>query len=119
MKSNTKSSGLDAFFHNIILALFDHPSIPADLQEVDDVKLVRARNPWGSFEWTGKWSDTDEKSWTERFKKKLGFSKEDDGAFWIEWSDFTLNFEDIYVCRFFEAPKWNTLPRIVSGMRAL
>lgn len=44
-----------------------------DLQEVDDVKLVRARNPWGSFEWTGKWSDNDEKSWTERFKKKLGF----------------------------------------------
>ncbi len=43
------------------------------LQEVDDVKLVRARNPWGSFEWTGKWSDNDEKSWTERFKKKLGF----------------------------------------------
>jgi hypothetical protein len=42
-------------------------------------------------------------------------SKEDDGAFWIEWSDFTLNFEDIYVCRFFEAPKWHTLPRIVSG----
>ena len=36
-----------------------------DLQEVDGVKLVQARNPWGTFEWTGKWSDDDTKSWTE------------------------------------------------------
>ena len=46
-----------------------------------------------TFEWTGKWSDDDTKSWTERFKKKLNYSKADDGAFWIEWSDFTVNFE--------------------------
>jgi hypothetical protein len=88
-----------------------------DLQEVDDIKLVRARNPWGTFEWAGKYSDGDEKSWTERMKKKLNYVKSDDGAFWIEWSDFTVNFEDIYVCRFFDAPKWITTPRINGAWR--
>ena len=40
--------------------------------------LQKVRNPWGRFEWTGGWGDSDVR-WTERMKKKLNFVKADDG----------------------------------------
>ena len=50
-----------------------------------------SRNPWGNFEWQGKWSDTSD-AWDQecnkQVKKLLHFKAEDDGAFWMELDDF-------------------------------
>jgi len=40
--------------------------------EADNNKLVCLRNPWGSSEWTGDWSDESEK-WNKRLKNLVGF----------------------------------------------
>ena len=82
-----------------------------DVQECDDHKLVKLRNPWGRFEWKGAWGDDDPK-WTERMKKKLNLVKADDGVFWMDFIDFTSNFEEVYVCRFFDGGNWITIPQI-------
>jgi hypothetical protein len=54
-----------------------------DVQLVDDVQLLRLRNPWGHKEWNGDWSDKSP-LWTRRMKAKLASSyvDEEDGAFW-------------------------------------
>eukprot|EP00038_Savillea_parva_P011717 m.199580 g.199580 ORF g.199580 m.199580 type:complete len:523 (-) comp20781_c0_seq1:127-1695(-) len=67
----------------------------------DKVKLVQLRNPWGSFEWDGAWSDKD-KNWTtyKNVAKKLKQDGvgEDDGVFWMPYDDFWVNFKQIDVC---------------------
>jgi len=62
-------------------------------------KLLKLRNPWGSGEWTGKWSDNDS-SWTDEYKKHFNFTEgsKDDGLFYMELSDFAKHFEEIYIC---------------------
>mmetsp|Transcript_13890 Transcript_13890/g.26293 ORF Transcript_13890/g.26293 Transcript_13890/m.26293 type:complete len:1904 (+) Transcript_13890:1-5712(+) len=79
-----------------------------DLFTIDvGVNLIQLRNPWGRKEWTGDWSDNSDK-WTRRYRalverrQKKKFVAADDGAFWMEFRDFSIHFEDIYVCRFFE-----------------
>ena len=49
-----------------------------------EVKLVKLRNPWGSGEWTGDWSDKSN-LWTPELKQKCGFKEGDDGIFFIEF----------------------------------
>lgn len=55
------------------------------------VELLQVRNPWGSNEWQGDWSDSSTK-WTPEAKKLLNFQAKDDGIFWISKDDF---------CRFY------------------
>lgn len=47
------------------------------------VLLLQLRNPWGRFEWKGKWGDEDP-LWQRHpeVKAKLRFKKTDDGLFW-------------------------------------
>jgi len=78
------------------------------LVEIDGHRLVQLRNPWGRKEWTGDWSDKSS-LWTRRLKAKLNFKDEEDGTFWMSFLDFTVHFEDVYVCRFFdEQLGWKT-----------
>ena len=84
--------------HVMALELGDHPQ---DLQKMVGLveqhaysvlsvadadgrgRLVQIRNPWGRFEWRGDWGDESSK-WTEKLKAKLGWTKEDDGIFWMD-----------------------------------
>jgi hypothetical protein len=68
----------------------------------DNGRLVKLRNPWGTFEWTGDWSDTSDK-WDlyPEIKKKCWGAEEgkvEDGAFWMEWADFMTFFHTVDIC---------------------
>ena len=52
-----------------------------------EVRLLRLRNPWGSGEWQGDWSDNSP-LWTPALKSQVGFRDEDDGIFFIELQDY-------------------------------
>jgi hypothetical protein len=48
-----------------------------------NVRLVQIRNPWGQFEWGGKWSDHSEE-WTEEYLEAFEPKFDnDDGTFWM------------------------------------
>ena len=69
--------------------------------EVDNIKLLQLRNPWGSFEWDGPWSDK-APEWDRypsiRRQLRGDAGAEDDGKFWMEWSDFVVHFRMLDVC---------------------
>lgn len=44
--------------------------MPLQVLEVDDLRLMQLRNPWGEGEWKGRWSDKSP-LWTKRIKAKL------------------------------------------------
>jgi len=52
-------------------------------------RFVQIRNPWGTGEWTGPWSDNSEE-WKKypAVAQALGFTGADDGAYWMQWEDF-------------------------------
>ena len=50
-------------------------------------RILKVRNPWGSFEWKGDWGDNSDK-WTEESKLQVGFVNIDDGCFWISLDDY-------------------------------
>lgn len=45
------------------------------------------RNPQGSREWQGDWSDHSP-LWTKQLKNELNWSDADDGIFWIRIDDY-------------------------------
>jgi len=67
--------------------------------EIDGVKLIQLRNPWGKFEWTGKWADNDA-AWDEHpnVKQQLNPTFEDDGIFFMSYEDFEKNYKKVDVC---------------------
>lgn len=70
-------------------------------KEVNDggntVTLVQIRNPWGKTEWNGDWGDKSNK-WTDELKDELGWTDEDDGAFWMDYADVKRLFSHVSVC---------------------
>ncbi|KAI3376387.1 hypothetical protein L3Q82_016868 [Scortum barcoo] len=66
--------------------------------------MVRMRNPWGTTDWTGAWSQGSQQwqqmSRTER--EKMGLVVRDVGEFWMDFEDFCHYFTDVVVCRLVE-----------------
>lgn len=55
------------------------------------------RNPWGSMEWNGDWSDGSKK-WTPKIRQQLNYnSNEDDGIFWMDVKDYIKEFSETSV----------------------
>jgi len=67
----------------------------------EEVELIRVRNPWGNErEWNGAWSDESEE-WqflSDEDKEEIGLNYDDDGEFWMCFSDFKENFSRVDVC---------------------
>merc|ERR1712241_1340983 len=65
----------------------------------DKLRMLCLRNPWGTFEWNGDWSDKSD-LWNKhpKVKKACKFVDCDDGKFWIEWKDFKTIFTSIQIC---------------------
>ena len=61
------------------------------IYEINGEKVIRLRNPWGSGEFNGEWSDYSSK-WTEDLKKKYNYYEKDDGDFFIGFKDFLRYF---------------------------
>ncbi|KAJ7987390.1 hypothetical protein DPEC_G00325990 [Dallia pectoralis] len=60
-------------------------------------KLVRVRNPWGTVEWTGAWSDNSSE-WNSVDASEREVVKADDGEFWMSFTDFTRNYHRVEIC---------------------
>jgi hypothetical protein len=62
-------------------------------------KLVQLRNPWGTYEWKGKWSDKSS-HWKKypSIAKQLKFEAADDGTFWMSFDDFKKVYTRINIC---------------------
>jgi calpain-15 len=57
------------------------------------------RNPWGHKEWLGDWSDNSDK-WTEPLKKQLSVIVEDDGTFFISYTDYLNYYRATTICKY-------------------
>ncbi|KAK4222126.1 putative calpain [Podospora fimiseda] len=83
------------------------------------IKLVKIRNPWGeknlegNGEWQGPWSDGS-KEWTPYWLNKLNYRFENDGVFWMTYSDMLNTFTNLYRTRLFDdswtvAQEWTSV----------
>ncbi|XP_075736080.1 calpain-D [Rhipicephalus microplus] len=75
-----------------------------DVQDIDAVRLVRLRNPWGHYAWRGDWSDNSP-LWTPEMREALMPHGADDGVFWMSFSDVLKFFDCIDICKV--RPDWN------------
>jgi calpain-15 len=71
-------------------------------------EIVKLRNPWGSGEWTGDYSDSSSK-WTPSLKQQLGWSNKDDGIFFMPVRDFINEFETAAICHYRDDYKLSSL----------
>ena len=69
-----------------------------NLQDVENHQLIQLRNPWGSYEWGGDWSDHSP-LWTSSMKEAVGFVDADDGSFWMSFKDFVNEYNQVGVCK--------------------
>lgn len=91
------------------------------MYEIDDLRLMKLRNPWGlpkswlkesKFnDWRGDFSDEDDKNWTKSLKEKLHYNPTQfDGIFYMPYKDFTQYFDTLYICHYKEDYYFSSLP---------
>jgi len=69
-----------------------------DVKDLDGIRLVRMRNPWGHFSWNGDWSNVSD-IWTPDLREMLLAQGGDDGVFWIAFEDVLKYFDCIDICK--------------------
>lgn len=71
-----------------------------DAREINGIRLLRLRNPWGKKEWSGAWSDGSEE-WTPEWMNLLGHKFGNDGVFWILYDDLLKKYQHFDRTRLF------------------
>lgn len=69
-----------------------------DVRDLDGIRLVRMRNPWGHFSWSGDWADSSD-LWTPELRESLQAQGGDEGVFWIAYTDVLKFFDCIDICK--------------------
>ena len=66
------------------------------------LKIVKIYNPWAWFEWKGKFNDNDTENWNRipLLKKLVGYNNNDDGIFFMEFSDYYKKFHSTYILNY-------------------
>jgi len=73
------------------------------VQELSNgAKLLLMRNPWGTKEWDGAYSDKSA-NWTPKLRAEVADTKHDfnnksDGLFWMRMEDMLVHFDRISIC---------------------
>ncbi|XP_030017359.1 calpain-5 isoform X2 [Sphaeramia orbicularis] len=73
---------------------------------VSRLLMVRMRNPWGSTDWTGAWSQRSQQ-WQQMGRTQrdsVGLVVRDVGEFWMAFEDFCRYFTDVVLCHLVEGP---------------
>jgi len=96
---NDKNSKVEMSPEGIVL---NHAYGILSVREIQGLKLIRIRNPWGKGEWRGSFSDDDD-NWDnyKGLREALGHELKDDGVFWMEFKDWCINYNRIYVAKIF------------------
>jgi hypothetical protein len=72
-------------------------------------RLVKLRNPWGSGEWNGRWSDKSPE-WTPDLRRQVGFDGDrDDGIFWMDFNEFQEIYGFWSVNKYVKGAKFNNV----------
>ena len=77
------------------------------------VRLLKIRNPWGTNEWLGDWSDGSKK-WTSEFKATVGLEEKEDGVFWMSYEDFIMFYTSTHICHIHDAYEFITKKFLVQ-----
>jgi hypothetical protein len=99
----TATANTNIFYLSKMGLITNHAYTVVDVAEISDLtgkitRLLKIRNPWGSNEWTGDWSDKSTK-WTPEIKKLLNYDDSDDGTFWMSYEDFTKFYTTTHICK--------------------
>jgi hypothetical protein len=96
---NDKNSKVEASPEGIV---YNHAYGILSVREIQGLKLIRVRNPWGKGEWRGAFSDDDD-NWDnyKGLREAVGVELKDDGIFWMEFKDWYMNYTKLYVGKIF------------------
>uniref|UniRef100_F1KW88 Calpain-D n=1 Tax=Ascaris suum TaxID=6253 RepID=F1KW88_ASCSU len=79
-----------------------------DVAEYNGHRLVRLRNPWGTFVWNQDWSDS-WSGWTTRARAVLLPNGPEAGTFWMPFTQFLKHFDTVDVAKVRSAFGWKEL----------
>ena len=60
--------------------------------DIDGLKLLRLRNPWGVEDYNGPYSDDDASRWDPSLKERVHYVDDNDGTFYIDLATYHSEF---------------------------
>lgn len=79
----------------------NHAYSVIEIIEINSLRLLKLRNPWGKGEWSGDFSDDDQENWTPQLKEMVNFEESDgdDGIFFMLYDSYLKEFVGSTFCK--------------------